>query len=216
MSDTEGHTPAWSWDRVVIAAVASLVCLGLALRSIAGREWKVEPADVALLGFALAAWLIPYARKLSAGPEGLVFEARQEAEKARAERMEAETAAQVARVYYSVSATLSGRLETGYEDHRSYALLLLALTERAEPVAFAEYIELLPYHSPALTTAKMMDPEGGTFDIARQIAAEGLIELTGDTPEDATVAVAPEFVEPIKQAFAYLAERPWEWESEPE
>lgn len=131
----------------------------------------------------------------------------QAAGEARQEAGKADLASKVARVYYSLSAVLAMRFG-GYMMFRQHALQLLALAERDAIVSFREYANLSSTSDAAPEAS--MSPDGPPFEIARQLAAEGLIELSGSTPEDAHLRVAPQFAEPIRMAFGYLRQTEWE------
>lgn len=162
-------------------------------------ELKSELRDKFLVGFfttpddlatKIAVDLQPLVAQVAAGA------ARRDAEKAA-------VASRVARVYYSLTAVLAGRLG-GHSIFRHHALQLLTLAEMDATVSYAEYVELPPASAQSVERAMAID--GPAFEIVKLLAREGLIEHSGTTVEDSQVRIAPEFLEPIRMAFGYLRE----------
>jgi hypothetical protein len=178
-------------------------CLALALALIAA-EGEASAAHVTLIILGMLSLagprLLPHVQRISA--------AGVEVELARKERLEAEQAAGVARVYYSVGGVLGARW-SGWKLRGKLGCALVRLADLSREATFGEFLQFCA-RAPEQTAELQQRADIDVYEMVGELQEEGLLDVSGGSPEDSTVRVRGEFAEPIRRAFGHYARSGWQ------
>lgn len=210
--------PTWTVDRVLIALLTTIVCIGVAaVFTPPGTE--VKAGFLAVVALAMAPWLLPYVSKLSLGAIQLeVAKAREEGRRAKKARRLAEEAAARAEFYFRCTAGMQAAYGTRKAESPPFgaegcqtALRQLAEVPVHREVTFGEFRD---WAAASITTGDPGWPKEQVDSFVRAacyyLHARKVIELEGQAPippEYATVRMAEkEYREIALKAFP----RPYE------